>query len=166
MRDDKGRPTEIFFCDGKDAHLYNFDKRDEFVCEIPAGYPESHLSRGFFLGGIARLYQQRIQWVYFGFPVAEMRKRYRFRLTKEDAAWAYIEVEPDTKEERAGSTFEKLQVVLDRKTNLVQRLWFLEPGQESTLDFKRIDPTTDHPVSLESMSEGLPKGWTRTGPAR
>jgi hypothetical protein len=159
-KDAKGQLTDIFFWAGNVARWFSFKDRTERVFELPPGYPESVADRDSWAGVIARAAQE-MKWRYLGFPIEDLKKRYRLRLLKEDDAWAYIEGEPRPQDGRCFHS-DRIQVVLNRQTHRVGRVSVEGgTGRSSTWDFKKATINAAVPVTAEALAKDLPERWNR-----
>src|SRR5438132_5731205 len=110
------------------------------------------------MGLVARSFQWNRQLLCVEFAVDEVRERFDVRLNKEHKNWTYIQLEPKTKEIRA--QLRDMEVVLDQKTHFVRqyRLVYTN-GNRTVIDFQKIEINPIPPITLESISKGLPKGF-------
>ena len=84
--------------------------------------------------------------------------RFDLRLKKEDKYWAYIQLEPKAKEIRA--ELRDMEIVLDQKTHFVRQYRLVHTnGNRTIMDFQKIEINPIPPITLESISKGLPKGF-------
>ncbi|HEV3258921.1 MAG TPA: hypothetical protein VG013_18770 [Gemmataceae bacterium] len=162
VKDGKGQLQYIVLLTKKGVRYYDFHARQESFIETRSGH-QQRVDSCWLLEWLDRWVgrlSQRVQWTFVGMPVGDLRARYRVRLTKEDERWAYIEAKPRMAEDRAD--FEKMEVVLSKKTHLLRRTWYLQPnGNEITVDIKHVETDVSPPISLKSMSSDLPRGWER-----
>jgi hypothetical protein len=158
IRDDKGKANLILLLNDKTLECYNLRNEQKGVWEIPAGFPEEYFKKGWPMGVLARAFEWNRQLLCFEFPVSEIHQRFDARLTKEDKYWAYIELIPKTNE--CPCDFQKMEVVLDQRSHLVRQYRSLDAnGSWSICDFQKIEVNPTPPISLESISKDLPKGF-------
>jgi outer membrane lipoprotein-sorting protein len=159
IRDEKGKLTHILLLlNDKTLEWYDMQNEQKRVSEISPGFPEKYFDQGWLMGLLARSFQWNRQLLCFEYAVGEIRERFDVRLNKEDKYWAYIQLEPKAKEIRA--ELRDMEVVLDQKTHFVRqyRLVYTN-GNRTIMDFQKIEINPIPPITLESISKGLPKGF-------
>lgn len=161
-KDDKGRFSFILYYTGKTARLFDFAKQTEAVYPIPAGYPDSEVKLGGFIGAMAEIVQERVQWMYGGFPVEQLQKRYRLRVAREDDYYVYVRGESPPQRGWFSNARGRFEVVLDRETHRVRRVWFEAPNKQTTVwDFQKVETNVTPPITPEALGKDLPRGWRK-----
>jgi hypothetical protein len=160
LSDSEGHPSDIWLWTDKEVRFYNFDQKHVWITKItPAEAKALNAELGrwgrFFTAGV---WGQPTKDRYFGLPAAELKKRYKLRLTKEDKYYAYLEMQPRTDDARAEMT--SGQLVLNQQTHQMRRLWLETVNlTEVTLDFAQVEVNADPPLSKARFFRGLPRGW-------
>jgi hypothetical protein len=55
-----------------------------------------------------------------------------------------------------------MEVVLNQKTHLVRQVrWLIANGNRMILDFDKVEINPTPPITWESISKDLPKGWQK-----
>jgi TIGR03009 family protein len=105
--------ADKFVCSG--TYLYYFDRgaREVQARELPRSRPGA-MPDDNFLG-------------MFGLRADEAKRRYSLTLSKADANFIYIEVQPRFPRDK--EDFERAQIVLNRKTFMPARLWYRQPNK-------------------------------------
>jgi hypothetical protein len=163
LKDHSGKTTIIYLLNDKIFDIYNFANDVKFSFEIPAGFPEAYVPKGWLEEFLARSFQQERQLFYFEFPFGEIGQLFDIRLRKEDKNWAYIRLIPKSEEKQ--SLFREMEVVLDQKTHLVRQYRVLDvTWNRDIYDFRKIEVNPTPAITLESISKDLPKGFKEIKP--
>jgi outer membrane lipoprotein-sorting protein len=158
VKEENGKLTHIFLLHDKTLEVYDFRNEQKGVWELPLGFPEDYLNKDWGMAFLARAFQWNRQLLCLEFPIGQIRQRFDIRLKNEDKHWAYIELIPRTKEDR--SDLQKMEIVLDQRTHLVRQYRLLEVhGSWTIRDFQKVEINPSPPITLESISKGLPKGF-------
>jgi hypothetical protein len=158
LKDHSGKTTIIYLLNDKIFDIYNFTNEIKYSFEIPDGFPEAYLDKGWLESFLARRFQQERELFYFEFPIGEIHQHFGVRLRKEDKYWTYIQLIPKTKEKQ--SFFREMEIVLDQKTHLVRQYRMLDViGNRSIYDFKKMEINPTPEFTLESISKDLPKSF-------
>jgi hypothetical protein len=154
------QPT-ILLITRQSIHFFH-PERKEMIWKKPAdGRFFAETPTRSFLEGLARFgeaFQQQAYWEFAGLPVRELTPRFDLRLTKEDAWYVYLDIQPRHPQDK--SAFNRMRVVLQKDSFRVRQIWYEQiTGNTLTLDFKK--PNTNVKITPESIREGLPQGWER-----
>ena len=95
-----------------------------------------------------------------GLPVCNLKERFDVRLTRDDDNWIHLELKPRKQGDR--SSFRGMEVVLERKTLWIRRLWIEQPnGSTKTYDFQKPGGGSEESVTPESILMGLPDDYKK-----
>jgi TIGR03009 family protein len=158
QKDEKGEVTEVILCKGKELHIYDFTRKFEHVFEIP---PKPGVSEkgGDFLG-IGAWIHEWVWWIHVGLPLRDLKSRFSMRVDREDDSWSCLEIRPRSRADQGN--FLLMQVLLDKKTRWVRRIWIESLNRNTTTwDFQMPTLDPNPPITAESISKDLPRNWRR-----
>jgi outer membrane lipoprotein-sorting protein len=153
FKDQEGKLPQIWLYKGKTLRLYNFTNQIEEVGPI-----DLDASQDWFTKWMASTFKLA-RWAFPAAPFDEAQKNFQFHLRKEDKYWAYIQLEPRYPKEFVD--FKEMEVVLNQKTHLVRQIRYSTSGHRMILDFEKIEINPTPPITWESISKDLPKGWQK-----
>jgi hypothetical protein len=159
-KNQKSGPSWFIYKDRTVRLLSSADKTD---CSYPLsdgfGFPE-HPGRhpDDFLSSIGGGFLEQVSWIAYGLPVSDLKSRFDFRLSREDDNYIYIEIEPRHKD--GWMPDNRMQVVLNRKTYQIRRLW-IENSTEMTYDYERPHGDSTEAITPESILKGLPEDYKK-----
>lgn len=159
--DGKGVLTSATVYKDHKVHWFECAQRTHTFYTLPEGFgfPE-HPDRypdGFFSWFQGMLLEQSC-WLAFGPPVRDLKACFDLHLAKEDEFWLYLEIKP--RKERDRCKFKRIQVVLERKTSWVRRIWLEQPNETTTtFDFERPNAGSEEAVTADSLLKGLPADY-------
>jgi TIGR03009 family protein len=90
----------------------------------------------------------------FGMPPAEAKKKFTWKLVKEDNSYIYLEVTPRTNKDEAG--FQTARVTLHKDSFLPRQVW-IRSGTETTWDIARVDTSVN--LTRDDFEVVVPEGW-------
>jgi hypothetical protein len=166
----KSGPAWFIYKDRTVRLLSSGDKKDRFyTLSDEFGFPENpgrHSDD--FLSSIGGGFLEQVCWIAYGLPVGDLKSRFDLRLSKEDDNYIYIEIEPRHKD--GWMPDNRMQVVLNRKTYKIRRLWVKQPNStETTCDYERPKEDSAGSITPESVLKGLPEDYEKVdmaGPSR
>jgi hypothetical protein len=156
----KSGPAWFIYKDRTVRLLSSSEKKDRFyTLSDEFGFPE-HPDRhpDDFLSSIGGGFLEQVCWIAYGLPVGDLKSRFDFRLSKEDDNYIYIEIEPRHKD--GWMPDNRMQVVLNRKTYQIRRLW-IENSTETTYDYERPHEESAESITPESILKGLPEDYKK-----
>ncbi|HBI42432.1 MAG TPA: hypothetical protein DDY78_06170 [Planctomycetales bacterium] len=165
VKDHKSGPARIIYKDRTVRLLSSADKLDRFYPlsdgfgfpEHPERYPDDFFS---WIGGG---FLEQVSWIAFGLPVRDLKSRFDLRLSKEDDYYFYIEMTPRHKD--GWMPENPMQVVLNRKTHQIRRLWMEGPNDtQTTYNYERSKKNSAEPITPESILKGLPEDYEKVSP--
>jgi outer membrane lipoprotein-sorting protein len=158
LKDKKGSPSQILLYNDNSIEIYNFQKEEKIAWNMPVGFPEEYLNGGWFWDLVACPFYMERKMLCFDFSIGEIYHHFDMRLRKEDKNWAYIHLTPKSKESQ--TVLREGEVVLDQRTHLVRQYRLLfRGGNRSIYDFQKIEINPSLPITPESISRDLPKGF-------
>ena len=144
-------------------HDFRPSDREEIMYSLPSDfgfpaqperYPEDWMSR--LKGGGLEHYS----WIAVGPPVWNLKERFNVRLTKEDDYWVCLELKP--RQQQDHDSIKHMQVVLEKKTFRVRRLWIESPNfSQQTFDFQKPNGGSEEGVTPEIILKGLPEDYKK-----
>jgi len=155
-KDEKGNLSELFIWNDNAYERYDFEKKEKLVFPVPADNTRENFN---WLGRcLLHFVGERIKWIFFDLPAAELKARFEITLSKEDATWAYLQLKPLKPDDKAN--FRELRIVLNQKTHLLRQICLYDViGNRTIWDFENIEVNPTPPITLESISKNLPKGF-------
>lgn len=160
LKDEKGKPLQTFLLNKRILEMYNFERKDKLLWEMPVGFPEKFLDKGWWESLAAQNIQRARELFGFEFPAGKVREYFEVRLRKEDY-WAYIQLIPKTKV--VWDDTKEIVVVLDPRTHLVRQYRMVDVnGNRSIMDFQKVEINPITPITLDSISKDLPKTFTES----
>jgi outer membrane lipoprotein-sorting protein len=151
-------PILIAFLNDRILEIYKCETKEKLSWALPDDFPEKWFEGGWLGSLMAGAFQDNREFFCFEFPVGKIHEEFESSLRKEDDNWAYIEMFP--KSERRKADVKKMEVVLNQKTHLVRQVRFFDcNGNLSIYDFQKLDINPTPPITLESISKNLPKGY-------
>jgi TIGR03009 family protein len=154
----QGEPTEVerFVCDGKNLYGYYPDeKRIQAYSLMPPEdtprllrlFPDATVTMGSLIGGL---------------DATEAKRRFDWKLVKEDQFYLYLEATPRTEQYR--KEFLRMRLVLNKDTYLLRQLWMQQTeSREVTWDVATIK--TEVKMDRQDFTPKVPEGW-RLDPVR
>src|SRR5713101_4611139 len=67
LKDEKGKPTQIFLLNNRVFEMYNFEREDKTSWDLPDGFPEVSQVKGWWQAMLARPFQQGRELFCFEF---------------------------------------------------------------------------------------------------
>jgi TIGR03009 family protein len=164
--DRKDQPEWALYVAGGVVHFYEFAAQRETT--IPRSFTPDYQQLGWlgklayrcFWGLITQPNREPSHPIYWCIPVEQIKDRFDVRLVKEDANWVCLELEPKKRKDQRH--VQLVQVVLDKRTSLVQIVQITDAiGSYQTWTLKRVQTNVKPPLCVEALSRNLPKGWKR-----
>ena len=157
FRNEAGVLSSSWVVKGRDARTYDFGRKVETNHLLPRNYrlldaAEVCLARSRLDLRIA--FYEASLWSTLGPPHRKLVRRFESRMTKIDAHWHYINLEPIRRWNWGDN--EEWQVVLHKKEHWLRRV--ISAG--AMVDFTKPDHQLLPPSTWEPVFEDLPKGWT------
>ncbi len=161
--DSKDRPAFVVLCIGPEARLYDFQQKKELVFALPPDvrFPErgercTERAKLTFCAALV----EGLAWTALGPPLGNLGGRFTLTLEKEDDHWTYLTLNP--KKKSGWLPDAEWQVVLDRKSRWVRRVWRKQGWADGlTVDFEEPDKTPLPPEIWEPPFKKLPEGWEK-----
>ena len=125
------------------------------------GFPDnSDRYPGDWLDAIIGGLLERSDWLALGPPGRDLKSRFDLRLTNEDDYWIYLEIKPRQQWDR--NNFKHMQLVLNRKSFQLRRLWIVQPNYgETTYDLEPPNSGSDEAMTANSILKGLPEDYKK-----
>ena len=152
MRNDKGQLAELFAVNGEAVYQASFHRNETIVWKLP---PAKRRDAPKEKSDLVLGSRSSLTGFYLGPPVNEAKELFYIRLAQEDDDWIYLTLLPRTSSMQA--SYQRMRVVLDRKTFHLLEIWFDQPnGSEETIEFEK--PVKEkQPITEEALLRDFPE---------